>query len=76
MNGNNIFIDTNIALYLLSGDKTIQHILNQKTVFLSFVSELELLSYKKLTLQDILKIDLFLADVAINLSSINQKAVN
>ena len=65
MNGNNIFIDTNIALYLLSGDSTIEDILNQKTVFISFVTELELLSYKKLTLQDILKIDLFLADVTI-----------
>ena len=65
MSGNNLFIDTNIALYLLSGDKTIQHILNQITVFISFISELELLSYKKLTIQDILKIDLFLADVTI-----------
>lgn len=65
MTGNNIFIDTNIALYLLSGDQTIQDILNQKTVFISFVTELELLSYNKLTPQDISKIELFLSDVII-----------
>lgn len=65
MTGNNIFIDTNIALYLLSGDQTIQDILNQKTVFISFVSELELLSYNRLTPQDISKIELFLSDVII-----------
>lgn len=46
MNGNNLFLDTNIVLYLLSGDKTVADILFEKTVFISFVTELELLGFK------------------------------
>jgi len=30
MNGNNFFLDTNIVLYLLNGDKTIAELLNGK----------------------------------------------
>jgi len=36
MNGN-ILIDTNIALYLLEGDKKIAGILNRKRIFASFI---------------------------------------
>jgi len=46
MNGNNIVADTNIILYLLSGDDTLAEILNQKQVYISFITELELLGYK------------------------------
>ena len=43
MNGN-LFIDTNIAIYLLNGDVQIADLLHEQTVYLSFVTELELLS--------------------------------
>jgi hypothetical protein len=49
MNGYSIFLDTNIVLYLLSGDKTVADLLNDRTIFLSFVTELELLGYKDIT---------------------------
>jgi len=42
-------IDTNIALYLLDGDTTLYYALDGKTIYLSFITELELLSYSGLT---------------------------
>lgn len=44
----NILVDTNIILYLLQGDKKISNLLSESVVHLSFISELELLSYPKL----------------------------
>jgi hypothetical protein len=32
MNGNSFLLDTNIVLYLLSGDKTIASLINEKEV--------------------------------------------
>ncbi len=45
MSGNSILIDTNIALYLLNGDTTIADLLNGRDVYVSFITELELLGY-------------------------------
>jgi len=49
MNGNNLMIDTNIAIYLLNGNKQIADLLDQKNIFISFITELELLSKSDLT---------------------------
>ncbi len=49
MSGNNIQIDTNIAIYLLDGDVALSEFLEGKNVYISFVTELELLGYKKHT---------------------------
>lgn len=65
MSGNSIFIDTNIVLYLLSGDDTIAGFLNDKTVFLSFITELELLGYKEISTEELLKVESLLADSTI-----------
>jgi predicted nucleic acid-binding protein len=52
MSGNKIFIDTNIAIYLLDGDTSLAEILNQKHLYLSlFITQLELLGYQGLTKQ-------------------------
>ena len=45
MSGNKLFLDTNIILYLLSGDQTLAKILNDKQFYISFISQLELLGY-------------------------------
>lgn len=45
MNGDNILIDTNIALYLLSGDRVVAEILDGKNVYVSCNTELELLGF-------------------------------
>ena len=49
MNGVNFLIDTNVCLYLLSGNKTIAEILDGNNLFISFITQLELLSFHNLT---------------------------
>ena len=48
MSGSSYLIDTNIALYLLGGDKKVSEILDKNSIYLSFISELELFAFKKL----------------------------
>lgn len=45
MSGDSVFLDTNILLYLLKGNKEIAHILRGKHFVISFITELEILSY-------------------------------
>lgn len=40
----NIFVDTNTAIYLLNGNEQVANLLDEQAVYLSFVTELELLS--------------------------------
>jgi predicted nucleic acid-binding protein len=65
MNGNKILIDTNIALYLLNGDKELASELQDKVVYISFLNELELLGFKGITNQEIDWIELFLEECSI-----------
>lgn len=53
MNGDKLFLDTNIIIYLLKGDQTLTTFLNGKQFFISFVSQLELLSFKEITDKEI-----------------------
>jgi predicted nucleic acid-binding protein len=48
MNGKYL-IDTNIFIYLSQGDENIANIIQDKDIYISFVTELELLSFKKIT---------------------------
>lgn len=49
MNGNKLFLDSNILLYFLYGDQDVMEIISDKDVVISFITELELLSFPKLT---------------------------
>ncbi|UZO82087.1 type II toxin-antitoxin system VapC family toxin [Aquimarina sp. ERC-38] len=60
MSGNKLLLDTNIILYLLRGDTTLVNILEGKQVYISFVTELELYSFKELNAADRSKIDAIL----------------
>lgn len=60
MSGNSLLIDTNIALYLLNGDNTIAELLDGKDVYISFISELELLGFQDLRDEDVPLIEEFL----------------
>ena len=53
MNGNKLFLDTNIILYLLQGDTTLVRSLDRKQFYISFISQLELLSFPGLNLKDL-----------------------
>lgn len=45
MNGNNLLLDTNILIYLLSGESSLIDILFENNCYISFITELELLSF-------------------------------
>ncbi|QMU64620.1 MAG: PIN domain-containing protein [Flavobacteriaceae bacterium] len=52
MNGSKLFLDTNIILYLLNGDETLAELLNAKQLYISVITELELLAYKGITVKE------------------------
>jgi len=60
MSGNKYLLDTNAVLYILSGDATLADFLFEKELYLSIISEMELLSYKDLTDKDKQEIIAFL----------------
>jgi predicted nucleic acid-binding protein len=64
MNGN-IFIDTNIAIYLLGGNEQVADLLDGQTVYISFVTELELLSKPGLTFDEEFQIRAFLSQCTV-----------
>lgn len=65
MNGNKLILDTNIILYLLSGDKTVFEIINGKELYISFITELELLGFKGIETKELQIIKDFLAECKI-----------
>ena len=65
MSGSNLLIDTNIALYLLNGDQTVSDLLMGQDVYISFITELELLGYQDLNESDIPVIESFLESCVI-----------
>lgn len=65
MSGNSIFVDTNIILYLLRGDKKLAEALLQKQIFVSCISEVELLSFKGITPTELKAIHNFLDECLI-----------
>lgn len=65
MNGNNIFIDTNTAIYLLDGDTLLAEILHQKRLYLSFITQLELLGYPGITDKEVRQIESMLENCVV-----------
>lgn len=55
-------MDTNIVLYLLRGDKVLSELLYQKKLYLSFISQLELLAFKGITGRQQIEISKFIQD--------------
>ena len=65
MNGSNILLDTNIVLYLLNGEETLIPLLEEKNLYISFISQLELLGDRYLKPEDILKIKQFISECTV-----------
>jgi len=65
MNGNNLFVDTNILLYLLQGDEGIVEILTGNEIYISFITELELLAFPGLEPREERKIQSLLKELKI-----------
>ena len=47
-----IIIDTNIFIYLTQGDENVIDFIQDKNISVSFITELELLSFKKITSEE------------------------
>jgi len=60
MSGNKLFLHTNIIFYLLGGDETLGDFLNGKQLYISFITELELLSFQELKKSEIKVIQEFI----------------
>ena len=45
MNGTEIFIDTNICIYLLNGDAVLADLLQDQHIHISFITEIELFAF-------------------------------
>jgi len=45
MNGTDIFIDTNICIYLLDGDLVVAEMLQDQGIYISIITEMELYAY-------------------------------
>lgn len=52
MNGNNLFVDTNILIYFLEGREEVAETLAAKDLYTSVICEIEPLSHKKLTVDN------------------------
>lgn len=77
MSGNKLFLDTNVILYLLNGDQTLATLLNGKQLYISIITELELLAYKGITDEEELIISQFVAQcktITIN-SAVKQETI-
>ncbi len=65
MSGTAYLLDTNIVLYLLRGDKDIPSLIKGSDIYVSFITEMELLSFPRLSSQERSKIDALLRHVLI-----------
>ncbi|MEO6832884.1 MAG: type II toxin-antitoxin system VapC family toxin [Chitinophagaceae bacterium] len=65
MNGNSVLLDTNAILYILNGDKVLAELLNGEKLYASIISEMELLSFPTLTIEERQKIQSFLSEFEI-----------
>jgi predicted nucleic acid-binding protein len=52
MSGKEILVDTNIFLYLLKGNDTLEEMLQGKNIYVSFITELELIGFKAMTAKE------------------------
>ena len=65
MNGKEILVDTNVFLYLLKGSDALENVLQGKEIYLSFITELELVGFKNITGEEELQINDLLNDCLI-----------
>jgi len=65
MSGDNYCLDTNILIYLLNGDKTLIEKVQSKVIYISFITEIELLSHPTITEEEKEIIRVMLRDITI-----------
>ena len=65
MSGNSLLIDSNIILYLLNGDETLIPILEEKELYISFITQLEVLSYPGISNIEVKRVQDFINECVI-----------
>jgi predicted nucleic acid-binding protein len=65
MSGNRFLLDTNAILYMLGGDITLSEFLFEKQLYISIITEMELLSYKNITIKEQKIITTFLKELIV-----------
>ena len=71
MNGTKLLLDSNIILYLLNGDETLADFLHEKKLYISIITEIELLSFSEITEKEKKQIELFVSECkVININSV------
>jgi predicted nucleic acid-binding protein len=65
MNGDKLLLDSNIVLSLLGGDTTLSDFLFKKELCISIITEMELLSYKQITVKEQKAIKQFIKELFI-----------
>jgi len=73
MSGKEILVDTNIFLYLLKGNDTLEGMLQGKDIYVSFMTELELIGFKNMTTKEEKQIESLLKDCLVVSMSSNIK---
>lgn len=70
MSGSRFFLDTNAVLYILGGDEALAELLNGQQLYISIITEIELLSYKNITAKEKQAVKNFLEEfVIVNIDS-------
>ena len=65
MSGNNLLLDSNIVLFLLKGEQTLVPLLEEKQLYVYFITQLETLGFKGITKEEQVKITSFLNECII-----------
>jgi len=65
MNGTNIFLDTNICIYLLNGDVIVSEILQDQNIYISIITEMELYAYHGYSSSSLKILNSFIESVSI-----------
>lgn len=52
MSGSKFLLDTNAVLYILNGDEVLAELLNGEQLYISIITEIELLSFTSITLKE------------------------
>jgi predicted nucleic acid-binding protein len=60
MSGSSVLLDTNVVLYLLAGDHVLASFLRGRKLYISFVTQLELLGYFGITKEEKTKVVQFI----------------
>jgi predicted nucleic acid-binding protein len=61
MTGNSVLVDTNVLIYLTSGNASVANLLRGRDLHVSFITEMEMRSWPRLSVQDLAVVKLLMS---------------